>query len=114
MPICNWIQQISHLLEIILISATPHRSFPVRVSLFVDKMFRELNLDSIIRPLKMRGTNLCPIFRGIISYKLTENFSIKRCHAWMNTLEILDYYHLNSFSLKTLYRALEILGESFG
>lgn len=46
--------------------------------------------------------------------KLAENFNIKRCHAWMNTPEIHDNYHLNSFSLKTLYRALEILGESFG
>ena len=63
-----------------MISVTPHISFPVGVPLFVDKMFRELNLDSIIRPLKMRGTNLCSILRGIISYKLTENFSIKRCH----------------------------------
>ncbi|MDO4802979.1 MAG: transposase [Prevotellaceae bacterium] len=97
-----------------MISATPHISFPVGVSLFVDKMFRELNLDSIICPLKMRGTNLCSILRGMISYKLTENFSIKRCHVWMNTPEILDYYHLNPFSLKTLYRALETLGDSFG
>jgi len=97
-----------------MISATPHISFPVGVSLFVDKMFHELNLNTIIHPLKLRGTNLSTILRGMISYKLTENFSLKRCHEWLTSPEILEYYHLDSFSLKTLYRALEILGESFG
>ena len=97
-----------------MISATPHISFPVGVPLFVDKMFHELNLNTIIHPLKLRGINLSAILRGMISYKLTENFSLKRCHEWLTSPEILEYYHLDSFSLKTLYRALETLGESFG
>ncbi|MCP1662769.1 transposase [Methanocalculus sp. AMF5] len=41
---------------------------------------------------------------------MTDNFSIKRSHEWINRPEVLDEFSLPEFSERTLYRVLEILG----
>jgi len=38
------------------------------------------------------------------------NFNIKRSHDWINRPEVLEEFSLPSFSERTLYRVLEILG----
>ncbi|MDR7667333.1 transposase, partial [Methanosarcina sp. Z-7115] len=49
---------------------------------------------------------------GLVSYKLTENFSIKEAGKWLNQEEILDILNLESFNERVLYRTLEILGRN--
>jgi transposase len=45
-----------------------------------------------------------------VSYKLTENFSIKEAGKWLNQEAILDILNLESFNERVLYRTLETLG----
>ncbi|WP_177165244.1 hypothetical protein [Methanococcoides vulcani] len=45
-----------------------------------------------------------------MSYKLTDNFSIKKAHEWINRDEVLDLFDLDTFSERTLYRVLETIG----
>ena len=52
------------------------------------------------------------IFLSFLSYKLTENFSIKEAGKWLNQKEILDILHLESFHERVLYRTLELLGRN--
>jgi len=53
-----------------MISSTAHISFTIDTLMFVDKMFRELNLTDTIAPLKVKGIKLTVIVRAMISYKL--------------------------------------------
>jgi len=54
------------------------------------------------------------LLRALISYKLTDNFNIKRSHDWINRPEVLVEFSLPNFSERTLYRVLEILGSNRG
>ncbi len=47
-----------------------------------------------------------------MSYKLTENFSIKEAGKWVNQEAILDILNLEIFHERVLYRTLEILGRN--
>jgi transposase len=47
-----------------------------------------------------------------VSYKFTENFSIKEAGKWLNHKEILETLNLENFHEKVLYRTLEILGRN--
>ena len=47
-----------------------------------------------------------------MSYKLTENFSIKEAGKWLNQEEILDILNLERFHERVLYRTLELLGRN--
>ncbi|WP_048132407.1 IS4 family transposase [Methanosarcina sp. 1.H.T.1A.1] len=49
---------------------------------------------------------------GLVSYKLTENFSIKEAGNWLNQKEVLEILNLESFHERALCRALEILGRN--
>ena len=48
----------------------------------------------------------------MLSYKLTENFSIKEAGKWLNQKEILDTLNLEKFHERVLYRTLELLGRN--
>jgi transposase len=48
----------------------------------------------------------------LLSYKLTENFSIKEAGKWLNQKEILDILNLEKFHERVLYRTLELLGRN--
>ena len=96
-----------------MIRPTTHKSISIGPLFFVDQQFKKLELDRVFSPLKSKGINLCALLCAMIAYKITDNFSISKCAEWLNNPERLDYYHLKSFHQKTLYRALELLGEHF-
>jgi transposase len=52
------------------------------------------------------------LLQALISYKLNENFSIKRAHEWINREEVLEIFDLEAFGERTLYRTLETIGEN--
>ena len=61
---------------------------------------------------KSRGLDLNSLIIGLVSYKLTENFSIKEAGKWLNQKEILEILNLENFHEKVLYRTLEIIGRN--
>jgi len=45
-----------------------------------------------------------------VSYKLTDNFSIKKAYEWINRDEMLDRFYLDRFGERTLHGVLETIG----
>ena len=82
-------------------------------SIHYTKLYDEvLNFSDIFGKHKSRGIDINDLLRALISYKLTDNFSIKRSHDWINRPEVLSEFSLPNFSERTLYRVLEILGSN--
>jgi len=69
-----------------------------------------LNFGDIFGKHKTRGIDINGLLQALISYKLTDNFSIKRSHDWITRPEVLAEFNLPPFSERTLYRVLETLG----
>jgi hypothetical protein len=64
--------------------------FPIGPILAVQFFFEKLNFFDIFTKHKSRGFDLNSLLIGLVSYKLTENFSIKEAGKWLNQEEILD------------------------
>jgi len=99
---------------------TPHnikpnrnKTFPIGTIQTVKTIFDELHLTPLLNDLKHCGHQLSGLVTGLVSYKMTEDFSVSRCHQWMthNPL-LLEYLQLTSFEDDALYRGLGILGEN--
>ena len=73
-------------------------SFPIGTIFLVDKRYEVLNFCDIFGKHKTRGIDINNLLRALISYKLTDNFSIKRSHDWINRPEVLEEFSLRSFS----------------
>jgi len=86
--------------------------FPIGSILAVQYFFEKLNFSDIFSKHKSRGLDLNSLLIGLVSYKLTENFSIKEAGKWLNQEEILDILNLKNFNERALYRALETLGHN--
>jgi transposase len=80
--------------------------------LAVQYFYEKLNFFEIFSKHKSKGLDLNSLLIGLVSYKLTENFSIKEAGKWLNQEEILELLNLESFHEKVLYRTLEILGRN--
>jgi len=87
-------------------------SFPIGTIFLVDRLYEVLNFCDIFGKHKTKGIDINNLLRALISYKLTDNFSIKRSHDWINRPEVLDEFSLPPFSERTLYRVLELLGSN--
>jgi len=88
-------------------------SFPVGTAFAVKKYSEKLNFEHIFSKFKQRGIPLKGLVEALISYKLSENLSLTRGSDWINRKEVLDEFGLKSFEQKTLYRAIEIIGENY-
>lgn len=89
---------------------TDNISFPIGTILLVTRLYDVLNFGDVFGKHKTRGVDINGLLQGLISYKLADNFSIKRSHAWINRPEVLAEFNLPPFSERTLYRVLETLG----
>ena len=78
----------------------------------VDDLYERLDLSEVIGPLKTKGIPLDALTRGLLAYKLGDNFSVLQASEWLNQPEMLEQYELRSFDEKTLYRAVETLGHN--
>jgi len=78
----------------------------------VNHYYEKLNFSEVFGKHKSKGLDINSLLVGLLSYKLTENFSIKEASKWMNLEEILDILGLKSFSERTLYRTLETIGQN--
>ena len=86
--------------------------FPIGTVIAVTDFFQMLELDDLFRKHKQKGRDLSSLTKALVSYKLTENLSISKASKWINRAPVLESFHLNTFEDKTLYRALDILGEN--
>ena len=85
-------------------------SFPIGTIYAVEKLYQVLNCSEIIGKHKKNGIDVNKLLKALISYKLSENFSIKQAHEWINREEVLEIFDLGSFGERTLYRILETIG----
>src|SRR3989338_10538425 len=92
------------------IKQTKNISFPIGSIKAVEKYFEKLEFASIFSKFKTKGRSLFSLVEGLVSYKLTENFSISKASDWINKPEILKVFSLDEFEEKTLFRALEAIG----
>lgn len=49
----------------------------------------------------------------MITYRLTENQSLTRGSDWINRPDVLEEFSLESFEERTLFRALEVVGDDY-
>ena len=84
--------------------------FPIGTILAVENLYEELNLSSILGKHKSKGIDFNSLIKALLSYKLTENFSIDRAHKWINQNEVLEFFGLKKFNKRVLYRTLQTVG----
>ena len=85
---------------------------PIGSILAVQLFYEKLNFCDIFSKHKSKGLDLNSLLIGLLSYKLTENFSIKEAGKWLNQEEILEILNLERFYERVLYRTLELLGRN--
>ena len=85
---------------------------PIGSILAVQSYYEKLHFCDIFGKHKSKGLDLNRLLVGLMSYKLTDNFSIKEAGKWLNQEEILDILNLERFHERVLYRTLEILGRN--
>ncbi len=86
--------------------------FPIGTIAAVKNFFQMLDLNGLFWKHKQKGRDLSSLTEALVSYKLTENLSISKASEWINRDPVRDIFELKSFEDKTLYRALDILGEN--
>lgn len=95
-----------------IIKPNENISFPIGTILTVKGYYEKLNFPDILGKFKKRGLDLNSLIQGLLSYKLTENFSISKASDWINRKQVLDEFELKSFHEKTLFRTLGIIGKN--
>ena len=94
------------------ITPNQNKTLPIGTIQTVKHIFEELHLQPILDNLKHCGHSLSNLVIGLVSYKLTDNLSVSRCHQWMNNNPLLlQELHLDHFGKDALYRGLEKIGE---
>ena len=92
---------------------TNNISFPIGTTISVKNYSKFLELGTIFSKFKQRGIPLLNIVEAVISYKLTENLSLTKASDWINRDEVLLEFGLNKFEQRTLFRAIETIGENY-
>ena len=96
-----------------MIQPNDNISFPIGTTISVKNYSTFLEFGTIFSKFKQRGIPLLNIVEAVISYKLTENLSLTKASDWINRADVLEEFDLKSFEQKTLYRAIEIIGENY-
>ena len=85
-------------------------SFPIGTIFLVGRLYEILNFTDIFGKHKKNGIDINKLLKALVSYKLTDNFSITRSHEWISRPEVRDIFGLDPFCERTLYRVLETIG----
>ena len=88
-------------------------SFPIGTAITVKKYGQKLDFEQIFSPFKKRGVELHRLIEALITYRLTENESICRGSDWINRPCVLKEFNLTKFEERTLFRALETVGDNY-
>jgi transposase len=87
-------------------------SFPFGTIVAVSEYFDKLGFSDIFSRHKSKGFSINSLVKALLSYKLTENFSITRARDWINRKEVLKMFELEPFEQRTLFRVFETIGEN--
>ena len=87
--------------------------FPIGTILAVQNQYDKLGFHRVFGKFKSKGRDLNSLLMALVSYKLTENFSISRASEWINHKEVLEIFDLERFEERTLFRALETIGKNW-
>lgn len=88
-------------------------SFPAGTAVAVKRYSQKLDFDNILSRYKKRGVDLVHLIESLITYRLTENQSICRASEWINRPDVLEQFNLSAFEERTLFRALEVVGDNY-
>ena len=88
-----------------------NKSFAIGTVLMVDDWYERLGLNDIIGRHKSKGIDLDALVRGMLAYKLGDNFSVLRAEVWLKSPAVRQHYKLREFNSRALYRAVELLGQ---
>lgn len=88
-------------------------SFPVGTAILVQEYSKKLLFSSIFSKFKQRGIPLCNLVEALITYRLTENQSLSKASYWINRDAILQEFELKPFEERTLFRAIETIGDNY-
>ncbi len=88
-------------------------SFPVGTTISVKNYSKFLEFEKIFSKFKQKGIPLLNLIQAVISYKLTENMSLSRASDWINRIDVLEEFGLKQFEQRTLFRAIETIGENY-
>ena len=78
----------------------------------VKRFSEKLQFSAIFDSYKKKGRALSSLLEALVSYKLTENFSISKVAEWINKPELLKEFNLKGFEQRTLFRCLETIGDN--
>src|SRR3989338_3690668 len=95
------------------LTAKQNITFPIGTNFAVNKYSQKLDFDHILSRFKKRGINLVQLIEALITYRLTENQSICRASEWINRPDVLEQFNLGAFEERTLFRALELIGDNY-
>ncbi len=86
--------------------------FPIGTILAVKKQYEKLDFSGVFGKHKKKGLDINSLIQALLSYKLTENFSISKASEWINRNEVLETFALREFEERTLFRTLENIGKN--
>jgi len=95
-----------------VIETNKNINFPIGTIFAVQKYYKKLKFSKVFSEHKKRGRNINSLIKAMVSYKLTENFSISKASNWINRDEVLQRFNLKNFEERTLFRLLNIIGEN--
>mgnify|MGYP001559412852 CR=1 FL=1 len=95
------------------LDANNNISFPIGTAIAVKKYSSKLDFEGIFSHFKKRGIDLHRLIEALVTYRLTENESICRGSDWINRSHVLQEFNLKGFEERTLFRALEIVGDNY-
>lgn len=88
-------------------------SFPIGTAVAVKKYSQKLAFGEMLAAYKSKGIDLVKLIEALITYRLTENGSICRASEWINRPDVLKQFNLHAFEERTLFRALEVVGDNY-
>lgn len=89
-----------------------NKSVPIGTIACVREYLTKLGFDEVFDNAKSRGHSLFPLVCAIISYRLTENFSVEGCGRWLESSEVRNELGIRSkVSHRAINRAVERAGE---
>lgn len=88
-------------------------SFPIGTVVAVNKYSQKLAFGEMLGAYKSKGIDLVKLIEALITYRLTENGSICRASEWINRPDVLKQFNLRAFEERTLFRALELVGDNY-
>ena len=100
-------------LRIDWIETNDNISIPIGTIAAVRYFMKRLELDELFPRFKGKGSELFSLAAALISYRLTENFSIEGCDRWLDSKEVRNELGIRGkVSSRTLNRAVERVGEN--